>query len=259
MKCACELSTAANTSEAIAEVLERVASGMAGTQGDLALVFSSMHHAEALGRLSAEIRERGLAKHVLGCTAESVVGNDREVELATALCVWSIQLPGAMLQPIRLNWEHTGFRSTPDGLEPESLAGRTLLLLADPFSFPAEDWLKLLNSAQPPARVLGGMASGAQAAGKNRLVLDTDVYSLGAVGIVIDGPVAIKSVVSQGCRPIGKPTIVTRAEGNVLHELGRRPALEVLREQFASLDQEDQAKVQDGLHLGRVIYEFHDS
>jgi small ligand-binding sensory domain FIST len=259
MKCAVGLSTADRSGDAIDEVLDKLARALDGARADLAMVFSSMHHANALGALAAKIQERGLGQHLLGCTAESVLGEDREVELDAALCVWSIQLPGTTVRPIRLNWDQSGFRSAPSGLEPESLAGRTVLLLGDPFSFPTEEWLKLLNTAQPAPRVVGGMASGAQAPGKNRLLLDGDLFSQGAVGLVIDGPVAIRTVVSQGCRPIGRHLIVTRVEGNLLHELGRRPAIEVLREQFAELSPEDQAKAQDGLHLGRVINEYQET
>jgi small ligand-binding sensory domain FIST len=93
----------------------------------------------------------------------------------------------------------------------------------------------------------------------NRLLLDDDVYDAGAVAIEIDGPVQLRTVVSQGCRPIGRPFIVTRAERNVIAELGRRNALEVLKELFAELPPEDQELVQRGLHIGRVINEYQES
>jgi small ligand-binding sensory domain FIST len=53
--------------------------------------------------------------------------------------------------------------------------------------------------------------------------------------------------------------LVTRAEQNIIRELGRRPALEVLREIFQELTEEDQRRLQDGLHIGRVINEYQES
>jgi small ligand-binding sensory domain FIST len=106
--------------------------------------------------------------------------------------------------------------------------------------------------------VIGGMASGSHAPGQNRLVLDGDVVNEGAVAVELDGPLTVRTVVSQGCRPIGRTAIVTKVERNVIRELGRRPALEVLRELFESLPEDDQELVQQGLHIGRVINEYQD-
>ena len=50
--------------------------------------------------------------------------------------------------------------------------------------------------------------------------------------------------------------IVTRVEGNLIRELGRRPALEVFRDLFATLPPDDQRLVQQGLHIGLVMNEY---
>ena len=76
--------------------------------------------------------------------------------------------------------------------------------------------------------------------------------------MLLGGPVSVRTVVSQGCRPIGHTMIVTKAEQNIIRELGRRPALEVLREMFQELSEDDQRRVQDGLHIGRVINEYQE-
>ncbi len=63
----------------------------------------------------------------------------------------------------------------------------------------------------------------------------------------------MRTVVSQGCRPVGRTLIVTKTERNVIRELGRRPALEVLREIYNDLPADDQERVQQGLHLGASL------
>jgi small ligand-binding sensory domain FIST len=131
-------------------------------------------------------------------------------------------------------------------------------LLGDPFTFPADRFLKQVNQEAPGFRMVGGMASAGHEPGSNRLVLNGEVFEDGAVGLVVDGPLIVRTIVSQGCRPIGRPLIVTKVDRNIIRELGRRPALEVLREIFEGLSEDEQAQVQDGLHLGRVINEYQE-
>jgi small ligand-binding sensory domain FIST len=75
---------------------------------------------------------------------------------------------------------------------------------------------------------------------------------------VISGPVRLDTVVSQGCRPIGKPFVVTKAERNVIYELGGKPALLQLKELFDQLPTREQILVQRYLHVGRVVSEYRE-
>lgn len=255
MACLSALSTASDTETALGEVLDRSRQAFAEQPADLAVIFASIHHAGELGRIASEIRARGLGRHVLGCTGETIVGEDCEVENGPALALWSIGLPGATIEPIRLVFD-TGFEGWPD----QNDASRSsLILLGDPFTFPADRFLKSLDESAPGLRVAGGMASAAQSPGRNRFVLDDQVFQDGAVAVRLGGRVALRTIVSQGCRPIGRPYVVTKVEGNLIRELGRRPVLEALRELFESLTPQEQSLVQGGLHIGRVINEYQDT
>jgi small ligand-binding sensory domain FIST len=103
------------------------------------------------------------------------------------------------------------------------------------------------------------MASGSQVPRGNQLILDGETFPDGAVAMLLKGGVRVRTVVSQGCRPIGRTMIVTKAENNVIRELGRRPALDTLREMFHELSEDEQRRMQDGLHIGRVINEYQGS
>jgi small ligand-binding sensory domain FIST len=66
----------------------------------------------------------------------------------------------------------------------------------------------------------------------------------------------VRPLVAQGCRPVGDPYTVTRADGNLIFELGGRPPLARLREMAATLPAEDQELLAAGPHLGLVIDEY---
>ncbi len=102
MKCVSALSTARTTNAAFHQVMEQLDEGLAGETADLSLIFSSMHHADELGRIGSACLEQAHTRHILGCTGESIVGDAREVERSPALSVWSISLPGVSIQPLRL-------------------------------------------------------------------------------------------------------------------------------------------------------------
>ncbi len=77
----------------------------------------------------------------------------------------------------------------------------------------------------------------------------------GAVGCLFSGGVRFRTVVSQGCRPIGRTFVITKADRNVIQELGGRPALERLGEVFETLPEEDRDLARRALHVGRVTDE----
>jgi small ligand-binding sensory domain FIST len=256
------LSTGANTKKALAEAVEAAAGSLNGAPVDLAIVFVSPHHADALEAAAPATIERLKPGVLLGCTGEMIAGDAREIEEGPAIAVWAAHLPGAKLEPF-----HVEYRDTPEGesylgwpdafLEPWP-AGAALLVLADPFSFPADKMLARLNDEHPGAVALGGMASGGRRPDQNRLLFGSRVASRGAVGVRLHGGVAVRSVVSQGCRPIGKPFVITRADRNVIEELGGKPALSQLQDVFDALSPSDKRLVQQGLHVGRVVNEYQD-
>ena len=93
---------------------------------------------------------------------------------------------------------------------------------------------------------------------ENRLFLDGKTYDEGAIGVGLTGRIALRTVVSQGCRPIGEPFTVTRADKNIVFELGGRPPMKVLQEMLPQLPARDQKLARSALFLGRVINEYQE-
>ena len=262
IRCAAHLSTAADPAEAVLECGEAIRSALGGP-ASLVFLFASPHHAERLGEIAASLISQLGTAQVLGCTAESIVGGGREIEAECALAVWAAVLPDASLSTFPLLFTRTAEGGAIEGWPDDALGewptGSALMLLGDPFSFPADVLAERLNEDRPGVPLIGGMASGGNTPGETRLVLGERVFSEGAVAVLLRGVTGLRSVVSQGCRPIGKPFIVTKTERNVLLELGGMPALSQLKKVFDELPNREKQLFQRGLHVGRVVSEYRES
>lgn len=237
--------------EVTGQVLDKVGEGP-----QLAVLFVSAAHTGAMEDIAAAVRSILQPEVLVGCTAASVVGGPREVEDQPAISLWAGTM--SSVAPLRLTAEQVGEQVAVTGFPAADLLpadGRALLLLADPFSFPVDSFLSgLRDQVGVDLPVVGGLASAARGPGGNRLVLGSEVLSDGAVAVILGG-VEVSTVVSQGCRPVGDPMIVTRGERQVIYELAGRPALDRVQELIQSLGPDDLQLAQQGLHVGRVIDE----
>ena len=231
---------------------------------DIAIVFVSPHFAEEFQDIADAIQETLQPRNMIGCVGDSIVSGGREIEGDPAITIWAAALPDTKIETARLLLERVpdrGFISGTEELPFDQITEReesALIVLGEPFSFPADLLLSQLAADYPELRVIGGMASGFQQPGKNLVLVNGTVYCEGAAGLLIDGGVKVHSVVSQGCRPIGDRTIVTKVEQNLILELGGKPAMQVLEEMFIRLPTSDHDLMSKGFFLGRVISEYQD-
>jgi len=247
--------------EVIGSVLERL-----GTEPDVAAVFASPQHRDAFGDIAAAVNRMLRPGVLVGTTAVAVLGGSREVEDTPAIGLWAARLT-ARPRPVRLQATRTASGIALQGLSASTFEpGDALLLLADPFSLPVDAIIDALAEFEMPGAsealsvpVVGGMASAANTPGGNRLVLDDEVMASGGVGVILPGAVATRSVVSQGCRPIGEPMIVTRAEGNLVMEIAGRPALDRLDDLVRAADAEERSLLASGLQIGIAIDEHRET
>jgi len=236
--------------ETVGQLLETV-----GSAPDLAALFVTGPHKGALEDIVRAVRQLLNPRVLIGATAVSVLGGGREVEEVGGVSLFAARF-GVDLEPVRLE----AFRSPTEEIlvAGGGVLGRdegTLLLLADPFSFPAEEVLDHLAVAAPHIQIVGGYASAARQPGGNVVLMDEERFRDGAAGVWLPPDVGVQAVVSQGCRPIGQPFTVTRAERNVVYELGGQPALDRLMGQIEELQPGDRLLAQQGLHVGIVIDE----
>ncbi len=249
------LSRKTDTEAAVRDLADAIRMQLGTAPIDLAFVFFSAHHADKASMISAMLQSELRAKVCLGCSGEGVIAGSEEIETAAALTVWVACLPHVKLTPLRLSVSQLQDQILmPEWPEP-GLEDSTFLLLADPFSTPTQEVLALMNDRYPQGKVTGGLAGGGQDSGENRLLLNDQVFDGGVVGVQLTGPIAVRTVTSQGCRPIGERFVVTRAEGNLIYELGGVSALKRLQDVFESLGGPQRRDAHRALHLGIVIDE----
>jgi small ligand-binding sensory domain FIST len=249
------LSVHPSSFDAAAECAGEILHQLDGERPDLVVVFASHHHLESFGDLTAGLRKLLEADVLVGSTAAAVAGGRAEIEDGPALSVWAADWGGGRARGLALRAFPEGDGVRIDGWPDDLPADGTLLLLADPLTFPVADLLEVTNRHAGGLTVVGGLASGAAPAVRTLLALDDGVHERGAVAVLIDASVPVRTVVSQGCRPIGLPFTITRSERNVVHELAGRPPLDRLRDVVAAADDDTRDLLRHGLHVGVVVDE----
>ena len=250
------LSTATAAAEAAREAAAAARASLAGEgAADLAVVFASREHLGAAEDLLAAVDDVLAPGELVGCCAQGVVGGAREIEEGPALSVWAASLPDASVATAHVTAEIDTAAETIEiaGL-PDPTGADAMLLLTDPYTFPADALLDALAADAAGFPVIGGLASGGAERGDDVLFLDDRCLDEGAVAVLLGG-VDIVPCVSQGAAPIGPEVVVTGAEGNVVHELASKPALEKLNELIAEVGPRERALAATGLLLGIVIDE----
>ncbi len=228
---------------------------LGGLSPDLACVFvcgsDPDQVGEALQRAAGVLR----ARTVIGCSASGVIGAAQGIEATSAVSVWAAVLPGVRVRAFHLEVIRTSGGMAILGLPEGEDADEVAVVIADPYSFPADGFVEQANDALG-LPLVGGLATGNRGAGSTRLLIDGRVVDRGAVGVVLGGPVGAQAMVSQGCRPIGPAMTVTAADGNLLLELAGVSAITKLEQVISSLSSNDQALATDGLQVGIAMDEY---
>jgi small ligand-binding sensory domain FIST len=245
--------------EVIAEAQEAT-----GGKTDAVFAFFTAHHREdaeeILERLWLELDPQAL----VGCSAEGVIGGELEIEREPGIAILVATLPDVRIHPFhiagRTDWRHvlTDEEQLKDRI---GLGEQTRLVIAfgDPFTTPADEFMTSLDTHAPGIPLVGGMASSARQPGHNVLMRNDQTLGEGMVGMTLSGPLRVQTVVSQGCRPIGMPMVVTKSHDNVVEQVGGKPALRALQETIESIPEPDRELLHNGLLIGTAISEYRES
>lgn len=234
-----------------------------GDRVEVAFVFFTADHQDDADAIVERIWAELEPQAVIGCSGEGVIGGDAEIERKPGLAILSASMPGVRIRSFHLrgdDWhdvleDDDAFRERT-GIGPET---RAAIGFGDPFTTPVNQLLASFDRAGAGIPLIGGMASAARQPGGNVLVFNDAVVVDGFVGLSLSGPLEVETVVSQGCRPIGRPFVVTKAHDNVIEQLGGKPALAMLSDTVNALPEAERQKLANGLFVGRAINEYREA
>ena len=249
LRCAAGISTSDAGADSFAEAAARAALGLGGAPADVAVVFAGAANLAHVEEGMAAVTDRLHPAAAVGCGAQGVVGEAREVELG-GVAVWAASLGDGSAEGFALEASQTDEGALEVRGVPDLDRADALVLLVDPFSFPVEPLLATLAEGHPGLPVVGGLAS---ARGEGGTLLGRDgAMGAGAVGLALSG-VRVAACVSQGARPIGPEMAITAGEGNVIHELAGKPAVARLQAAVTELSPAERELAVKGLLLGLVV------
>jgi small ligand-binding sensory domain FIST len=252
-----------STANAIDEIVAAIRTEMMAI--DVAFVFLTTHHRHDAGDLLEKLNRQLEPHALLGCSGEGVIGGDREIERSPGLVVLAGKVDGANVTPFHIprdDWQE--MLSDDDALKQrihhaDDSRAKAFIAVADPFTTPMHQLLPTFDRIAPTIPLVGGMASSGNRPGENVLLLDGEIHEEGLVGLTLSGGIDVQTVVSQGARPIGSAMVITRAKDNIIHQLGGKPPLLVLREMIQTLSERDKELLGHGLLIGRAISEYRDT
>jgi len=250
-------STLPETGAAVGEIVERLARDLGEGPLDLVLAFFTAAHVRGAERAAATLRERLKPGCLMGASGHGIVSTEHELEAVPAFTALAGRLPGVEIKPFVLvaeSWSEAANDAADFARLTPGVAGSELVvLIGDPFSLDVERVLAGFNRHAPGLRVVGGMASAGPRAGANQMFLNDWVSSEGGVAVAFGGAVRADVIVPQGCRPVGPPLEVTRAQGNLMIELDGQPALERAEQVLQEIPDAERDRLQHGLYIGRPV------
>jgi small ligand-binding sensory domain FIST len=226
----------------------------------LGLVFMSPKYFSSAKQILEILRVHARIPLLAGCSSQGLIADHREFEQGGGITLGLYALSDAELQALHFTPPQVEEANGPaywhlkTGVEPRRTNG--WLVFIEPFHLDSETWLRTWNEAYAPLPVLGGVAGGDPAEQRTQLYLNGEVFEEGGVAVSVGGAVRLAGVISQGCTPIGDTWTLTKVDQNVIHEIGNRPAYEVLAETFGKLSPEEQRQARGNLFIGLVVNEY---
>ena len=226
---------------------------------DLAIVFTTGSAYPRGHQLLHAIRRVTGARAVIGCSGAGILTERKEFEphvepagAGTGVAVLVIRGDEVAATPFLLDdQEMRGAEmaeEVADMVGPTVAEGGCLLLLPDPVGLQPRRLLDDFQEALGFLPILGGVAAGSPFFE----ILNTEVARGGLGGVALSAVEPLIGV-AQGCQPIGEPYVITRAEGNMVYEIGSRRAFDVLKEAILSLDDPETRVRRAGIFVGLAM------
>lgn len=222
---------AGSSREIVAEAAARAAARRAmerlgSVRATFVLLFTTPHHREKFAALAAEVAAVTGAETLAGCSAGGVIAEGREHESGPAVAVLAVR--GGDLEARGFLAPGGTFRETRRGLPSRLPASALALMFPDVRGEPPGESLRAMEEAFGFVPAVGGVTMDDPLRARSHKFGGGRVVDGGLAGAILAGSGTWLVAVTSGCRPVGRPYVVTKADGPLLREIGSRPAMEVM-------------------------------
>ena len=221
---------------------------------DLVILFATPHYLGGFGQLHEQISQTCGTDRIVGCSASGLISEAGEIEGSPALGLMAIggvqDSLSAWLAPV--DRDQIGLLAR--GVKAQTDRASAVVLLAGLAASPSAV-VEALDRPDGPM-IVGAAASGSPIGPQTFEWCGGELMQDGLAGINVGADLSLVVGVAQGCQPLGEPLLVTRGEGNVIREIGFRPAVQVLREAIEALPEADRARLRGGMFIGLVADEY---
>ena len=208
-----------------------------GAAAALGMAFCSADYLGHCSEFCEILRVEGHIVDIVGCASSRLIHGEEEQDSGMGFTVLALGLAGV------------GASLVVDAALP-SRRQSCWLALASPEMLNVEAWV--LGAGNSP--VVGGIASASLPEAQGSVFLNGQFHE--CVAVEISAPTQCVPVLCQGCRPIGEPLTVTRAESNVIYALGAQPAYQALESAFETLSEEERTRARGNLFAGLAGSEY---
>ncbi len=211
-------------SEAEVQAVAERARQRLGGKASIAFVFTSCDLKQDIPDILELIQIHAHCPHVVGASAGGIIGVGREEEDVTGFTLLALYLPHTEVGVYELpkiageGWDAARARNQGEGTG--------WILLGNPVMI-GEKWMSEWNSLMGSTPTYGGLASG-----------------------------SLHGLVSQGCRPIGEPLTITKADDHLIYQLASVNAYDQLQAAFNSLPEDEREKAQGNILVGLAMTEY---
>lgn len=247
-----------NTEEVLGEALRGACAALDGRTPDLTLVFASPEHPlqNVLAAASAE-----LSSTVLGCSsAGELTAESKQAGIAVFTIAWGdAQHRAEVLTPLGADIERAAaaltasYPSLSGAAESAGQPHGISFVLGDGLSSSFEPLVAKMRLRLPAQHgIVGGGAGDGGLLERTFVGQDGMVASAAAAAFHVASAAPWGVGIGQGATPIGDRMTVTKATGNVVHEIDGMPALE----RYRQLASERSVSLPDDASVRQLLVEY---
>jgi small ligand-binding sensory domain FIST len=220
-----------STEHAVREAASQAMAQAGLTRADFSAIFFTADHASRHQDLIKALSSVVGTDCIVGSSGAGVLTGESEAEGSSAvavLVVGSDKIIGRpfIFEPLRGNEANLG-DSLGDFLAKAQDENSVMVLLPDTYNGNPQPLLRAMAHKGGFRPVIGAGSSESGGAGATFQLCGDKIASNAVAGMYLSGAFKLHVDITQGCQPITEPMLITKAEGNLIHEIDNRPAIEV--------------------------------